>query len=120
MNEFRRTREIALKLVDDLTAISRSVEIMMMRARPEQRISKLRKSSIGRRNRWRSCEIASRICTNWDGDIHNAAKTGAYKTLKIRSTAVFTGFRVNHRPAPDTSSKTGLKIFLKIFALQTA
>jgi hypothetical protein len=30
VNEFRRTREIALKLVDDLTAISGYVEIMMM------------------------------------------------------------------------------------------
>jgi hypothetical protein len=32
VNEFQRTREIALKLVDDLTAISGYVEIMMMHA----------------------------------------------------------------------------------------
>ena len=43
VNEFQRTREIARKLVDDLTAISGYVEIMMMRAGPEQRISELRK-----------------------------------------------------------------------------
>jgi hypothetical protein len=43
VNEFRRTREIALKLVDDLTANSGYVEIMMMRAGPEQPISELRK-----------------------------------------------------------------------------
>jgi hypothetical protein len=43
VNEFRRTREIARKLVDDLTAISGYVEIVMMRAGPEQRISELRK-----------------------------------------------------------------------------
>ncbi len=38
VNEFQRTREIAHKLVDNLTAISGYVEIMMMRAGPEQRI----------------------------------------------------------------------------------
>jgi hypothetical protein len=43
VNEFQRTREIALKLVDNLTAISGYVELMMMRPGPEPRISELRK-----------------------------------------------------------------------------
>ena len=43
VNEFQRTREIALTLVNDRTAVSGYVEIMMMRAGPEQRISELRK-----------------------------------------------------------------------------
>jgi hypothetical protein len=43
VNEFQRTREIAHRLVDDLTAISRYAEIMIVRGGPENTISELRK-----------------------------------------------------------------------------
>jgi len=43
VNEFQSTREIAHRLVDDLTAISGYAEIMMMRGGQEQPISALRK-----------------------------------------------------------------------------
>jgi hypothetical protein len=43
VHEFQRTREIAHRLVDDLTAISGYIEIVIMRGEPEQAISDLRK-----------------------------------------------------------------------------
>ena len=84
VNEFQRTREIAHRLVDDLTAISGYAEIMMMRGGPEQPILRAQgKSLIALRNRWLSCEVASPICKNWDGDIHSAANSETYKNHAI-------------------------------------
>jgi hypothetical protein len=56
---------------------------------------------IALRNRWLSCEIASPIYKNWDGDIHNGAKTGAYTGLAIGSSPALkvVAYRVKHRPA---------------------
>ena len=43
VNEFQRTKEIAHRLVDDLTAISGYVEIMLTRTEPVQTYSDLKK-----------------------------------------------------------------------------
>jgi uncharacterized cupin superfamily protein len=43
VNEFQRTKEIAHRLVDDLTAISRYAEIMLMRAELAQTYTDLKK-----------------------------------------------------------------------------
>jgi uncharacterized protein (DUF2342 family) len=43
VNEFRHTREITHRLLDDLTAISGYAEIMIVRGGPENTISELRK-----------------------------------------------------------------------------
>ena len=43
LHEFHRTRDVAHRLCDDLTAISGYAEIMMMRGGPEQAVSELRK-----------------------------------------------------------------------------
>ena len=43
VSEVQRTKHVAHKLVDDLTAISGYAEIMVMRGGPEQRFSEFRK-----------------------------------------------------------------------------
>jgi len=63
VNEFQRTKEIAHRLVDDLTAISGYAEIMLTRTEPVQAYSDLKKI-VGRvKKSMPSCMIASRICT---------------------------------------------------------